>query len=280
LKRTLLLPVMLTVLLAALLSSAFAFFQEDRTYQVYLPQMAAAFFSPDADSNPAGTGNVPSIHSTYPALVSAKSALAQGFALTSEAPAPPVSEALPPQPDHALDLPEITDERPAPPAEFVARVVNGQSGLLVGVFVDGKVLLPVIQQPHGQAGYVSNRDGVITQFAPAVHYGTMGLLAHNFLSGSHFFDLETGDQVVLIFGDGALRYYHITSSERFQALNPLSTYSEFIDQSDPSQQRISSTEVFKKIYTAPERVVFQTCIEANGNASWGRLFVIGEAILD
>jgi hypothetical protein len=33
-------------------------------------------------------------------------------------------------------------------------------------------------------------------------YGVTGLLAHNYLSGRHFFGLEIGDIVQLVYGDG------------------------------------------------------------------------------
>jgi hypothetical protein len=37
--------------------------------------------------------------------------------------------------------------------------------------------------------------------------------------------------------------------------------------------QLSSTDLFNQMYTGGNKVVFQTCIYANGNWSWGRLFV-------
>ena len=37
---------------------------------------------------------------------------------------------------------------------------------------------------------------------------------------------------------------------------------------------MSVSEVFQQIYTQPDRLVLQTCIEAEGNPSWGIQFTI------
>ena len=38
--------------------------------------------------------------------------------------------------------------------------------------------------------------------------------------------------------------------------------------------RLTTAEVFTKMYTGGDRVTFQTCIVVDGNTSWGLLFVI------
>jgi hypothetical protein len=60
----------------------------------------------------------------------------------------------------------------------------------------------------------------------------------------------------------------------YQALSPSSPYSDFLDLDDPNGTRISVETLFYKVYTQNGTLVLQTCIEANGNSSWGRLFVI------
>jgi hypothetical protein len=160
--------------------------------------------------------------------------------------------------------------------EFATTVLNGNPDEVVGIFVEDLFALPVTQQPKDQPAFVSTEDNLITQFSMPNQYGTIGLLAHNYLSGKLFFDLLPGDEVVVIYGDGHSELYHITNSERFQALNPLSPYSEFIDTADSANTKLSSAVLFNHVYTTPNHLVFQTCIDANGDSSWGRLFVSAE----
>ena len=70
----------------------------------------------------------------------------------------------------------------------------------------------------------------------------------------------------IVYGDGAMKRY------RFQALDPYSPYSDFVDLSTGETQSVG--EVFELVYTGGDHVTFQTCIENSGNPSWGRLFVI------
>jgi hypothetical protein len=58
---------------------------------------------------------------------------------------------------------------------------------------------------------------------------------------------------------------------QYQALKPNSPYSTFRDLSN--DENLTAEQVFKKVYTGERRVKFQTCIEANGVSTWGRLFV-------
>jgi hypothetical protein len=140
--------------------------------------------------------------------------------------------------------------------------------------------LPVVQQTNGDAGYVSEQDQTLTQFGMPGSYGTIGLLAHNYLSGVHFPQLEENQDVIVVYGDGGQDRYRVTRIQRFQALSPHSVYSDFIDLSDPAQMVITAGDLFNLIYTQPGRVVFQTCIDANGNPSWGRLFITAEKLDD
>ena len=51
---------------------------------------------------------------------------------------------------------------------------------------------PVIQQPAGQAGYVSQQTNVVTEFSMPKKYGVTGSTCHNYLAGAEFFNLEVG----------------------------------------------------------------------------------------
>jgi hypothetical protein len=173
--------------------------------------------------------------------------------------------------------PEISEEQ-ALLDQFVGTVSGQEAGVVSGVFVPGRFSLPVVQQPAGNSSFVSPDDGTATQFGTAKGYGTIGLLAHNYLSGKLFFDLREGDEVVIVYGDGSQERYRINQIARYQALSPTSVYSDFVDLSDPAGRTLSAGEVFERIYTAKDRVVFQTCIEAEGNPSWGRIFVTAEKV--
>jgi hypothetical protein len=161
---------------------------------------------------------------------------------------------------------------------FAASIINGQAEQVVGVYVPGVFALPVFQQPADQASYVSDQDETITQFSSVNKYGSIGLLAHNYLSGERFFELGEGQDVVILHGDGHHESYRIYKIDRYQALTPTSVYSNFIDLADPTQTIITAGDVFNRIYTKPDQLVFQTCIEANGNYSWGRIFISAERI--
>jgi hypothetical protein len=157
-------------------------------------------------------------------------------------------------------------------SDFSRSVQNGQADVLTGVYVSNVLALPVAQQPYGNAGYVSNNDNVATQFRMASQFGTVGLLAHNHLSGSSFSQLAIGQEVRLVNGDGSVKYFVIVEVLRYQALQPTSPYRSF--RSLDKDETLSAEEMFKRVYFGDRHVTFQTCIEAEGNPSWGRLFVI------
>jgi hypothetical protein len=104
-------------------------------------------------------------------------------------------------------------------------------------------------------------------------YGNIGLLAHNNLSGKSFSSLAAGQQVRLVYGDGKTETFIITEVMRYQALQPNSPYSSFRNL-DTSEETLTAEQMFKKVYLGDRHITFQTCIEAYGNSSWGRLFVI------
>jgi hypothetical protein len=158
--------------------------------------------------------------------------------------------------------------------DFTATLTNGQANQVVGVYVPKVLALRVAQQPAHNLAYVTENPDYVTQFGLAAQYGTTGLLAHNYLSGSLFFNLLTGQEVDTIYGDGSIRRYSISSLRHFQALSPTDPSSNFVDIDGNNGTQISNADLFQQIYAAGDRVVFQTCITAAGNTSWGRLFVI------
>jgi len=167
-------------------------------------------------------------------------------------------------------------ETPALPdlTSFVSSVENGQSNTLRGVYVDGVFALPVIQQPSTDALYVSTAIGTLTQFELAARHGNIGLLAHDYLSGQYFSQLALGERVSLVYGKGRIETMQITKVYRYRATDPYSTTSDFTDLD--TNQHLTDYQLFSKVYLGAEHATFQTCIEQDGNLSWGRLFVIAE----
>ncbi len=167
---------------------------------------------------------------------------------------------------------------PAVPAfnDFVSTLKNGQWNVLRGVYVENILALPIVQQPAGQTMYVSGNAGEITQFNSASQAGNIGLLAHNTLAGAFFQQLTIGQEIRLIYGDGYVRKFIVTQVQRYQALEPENPFSSFrnLDQAET----LTAAQMFNRAYSGTQHVTFQTCIAAQGNFSWGRLFVIAEPL--
>ena len=157
-------------------------------------------------------------------------------------------------------------------SDFSKTVQNGEPSVLRGVYVPDVPALPVVQQPSGNAGYVSTDDGKITQFAMASQFGNVGLLAHNHLSGKSFSHLAIGQEVRLVYGNGKVEYFLIKKVLQYQALQPNSPYSSFRNLN--KDETLTAEQMFKRVYLGDRHVTFQTCIAKDGNSSWGRLFVI------
>lgn len=132
-------------------------------------------------------------------------------------------------------------------------------------------------QPAGNPAFVTSEPGVVTDFSLARTYGSIGLLAHNTLAGAAFNQLQAGQSLQLIAQDGSVAVYRIIAIEKYRALTPSSPKSDFSPLDTPGN-RMTAAELFNHIYAAGEgkRLVLQTCLEANGDPSWGRLFIIAE----
>src|SRR4030042_3197255 len=143
-----------------------------------------------------------------------------------------------------------------------------------GVYLGNNRYLRVVQQPGGRPDYVSGISGVATSFQLASRYGTIGLIAHNYLSGRYFLNVKEGEDIHILDGHGRSRRYRVTSIRQFQALEPRSPRSRFIDLE--THQTHTASEVFKEIYTGEHHLVLQTCIEKGHIKEWGRQFVIAK----
>lgn len=160
--------------------------------------------------------------------------------------------------------------------EFVSQVADGQAGILRGVYVAGVMALKIIQQSPGDVSFVSEDLGVATEFQSAAVYGVVGLLAHNFLSGELFHHLAPGQEITLVYGDSSLQKYRVMEIADFERLNPADLKSDF-RHLDSDQVR-SVEEVFYDFYSGDSHLTLQTCIEKDGDWSWGVRFIVAEPI--
>jgi len=159
---------------------------------------------------------------------------------------------------------------------FVNTVVDGNSEVIRGVYSDGVLAFPVVQQPINQPGFVSSIDEVITEFSLSGANGVTGLLAHNYLAGKYFYELNIGDEIDIIYGDGEIRSYEISQFQEYQALQPNSPQSKFVDLI--TRKEITATELFKRVYVGDHHLTLQTCIQIGEIDSWGRIFIIANPV--
>jgi len=59
---------------------------------------------------------------------------------------------------------------------------------------------------------------------------------------------------------------------QYQALQPNSPWSSFRGLNDNTT--LNAEQMFKRVYAGDRHLTFQTCIQAEGILSWGRLFVV------
>jgi hypothetical protein len=161
---------------------------------------------------------------------------------------------------------------------FIETVADGNASALRGVYVSSVMALSIVQQPAGYPGYVSTAESVATQFGIAAEVGNVGLLAHDTHAGKFFSNIKQGDLIVLVYGDGHTESFMANSIQRYQALDPLNPRSEFKDLE--TQTTYTAEQLFNNVYRGGYHVTLQTCIENNGNASWGRLFIVATPVAD
>lgn len=158
--------------------------------------------------------------------------------------------------------------------EFVDEVANGEAHELRGIYVRDVLAEKVVYQPRDNAAFVSTRPNTLTVFDMAANYHSTGLAAHNTLAGAEFALLKKDQIVYLIYGDGRVEPYIIREFLRYQALQPNSITSDFVDLE--TGDILSVSTLFLEIFDRPGDLILQTCIYADGDASWGRLFIIAE----
>lgn len=148
---------------------------------------------------------------------------------------------------------------------------------IAAVHVYNKFDAAVAYQPSSNPAFVSTEEDKLTYFSLAAKYGSLGLLAHNYLLGAQFFDLQPGDLISVEYADGYTSRYIVEDVKRYQALSPYSPYSSFVDL-DQEDVTLSAEQLFYQIYAQKGKLILQTCIEQDGIDSWGRLFIIARPL--
>ena len=161
---------------------------------------------------------------------------------------------------------------------FANEIKTGKAEELVGLYIPEILAAQVTSQPRGDAGFVNPWPNFVTVFSDASKFGSTGLLAHNYLAGQGFSQLKKHQTLNLIHGNGTTSLFVVTEILRYRAQEPNSVTSTF--KNLENGESLTASELFLKVYDRPGMVILQTCISAEGNASWGRLFIIAEPILD
>jgi hypothetical protein len=180
---------------------------------------------------------------------------------------------VPSKPDEILatkneEIPSLGD--------FVEQVVDGQAGVVTGIYAAGVMALRIVQQPESDVAYISEEDGTATQFQSAAMYGVVGLLAHNFLSGELFYNLRNGQEIALVYGDGSLQNYRIIAIDDFERLANADLQSDFRDLKAGQVRTVD--EVFFDYYSGEPHLTLQTCIEKDGVWNWGVRFIVAQPV--
>jgi hypothetical protein len=155
---------------------------------------------------------------------------------------------------------------------FVADVANDEADTLAGIYVKGIMALRIVQQPGGDPAYIDRAEGTATQFHKASLFGTIGLLAHNDLSGRYFYAITPGTDLVLVYGNGRTSRYTVSEIGDYQRLSLADLRSDFMDLT--TNEKKSADEVFAHYYQQKQTLTLQTCIAQNGVLDWGVRFIM------
>ena len=80
------------------------------------------------------------------------------------------------------------------PRKSSKRPMEGVSGIYFGK----DRFLRVVDQPAGKPEFVSSISNTATKFQLADKFGNIGLVAHNYLGGSMFHDVNLSDDIHVI----------------------------------------------------------------------------------
>jgi hypothetical protein len=160
--------------------------------------------------------------------------------------------------------------------QLLARLEADPAKFVSGIYAPGIFALPIIEQPADNDIYVSVKRNLVTLFGDAAENGVTGLLAHNFLAGALFYNLEIGGELWLVDGEEETTGYTVTNIEQFQKIDggEADTYINL-----RTQESMSTSEVFDRFYTGEPHLVLQTCLEEDDDPSWGLTFIVAQPII-
>ena len=118
--------------------------------------------------------------------------------------------------------------------------------------------IPVVQQPEGDYGFVSDDPYSLTQYEFVKRDHVVWLLAHRQSGGPYFSESAIGDPVITINGDNKATYYLISGQVEYPA---------------PEDPAVGNAIVQR---LKKNRLVLQTC---SGEDEENRLFLIGSLAL-
>lgn len=156
--------------------------------------------------------------------------------------------------------------------------LNGNAEQVVGTIVEGMFISPVMQQPESDPKWISNTENTLTSLQNARLTGDIGLAAHSHQAGAKFYDLELGQTVLIVMGDGAFLLYRVDSILQFQAVEPENPESAYIHPT--TSEILTPTELEQYLYDGSGRLAFHTDISKEGIAHWGVLVIIADLITD
>ena len=137
--------------------------------------------------------------------------------------------------------------------------------LVIILVIINSILFPVVPQ-NGNYSYVAGGDN-ITQFELA---DNQALLAHNFLTGKYFHDIELGDTIVTITDKGVNRRY---------VVNNIDIYKREGNWFYSGEEIYSHIEIFEMYYTNTAYLTLQTCVAKGTDYYWGVMFVEARLII-
>jgi len=152
---------------------------------------------------------------------------------------------------------------------------NSQMDIPILLYLNDSTILQIVQQPAENNNFVTSFPNYVTEYRTASNFGTIGLLAHSELAGQHFFQVLPGQEIKLAYSDSHTEKFIVTTIHRYQALSPNSPSTDFIELTTGDQ--LTASQLFNKVYrNQTGNLVLQTCIHADQNPTWGRLFIIAE----
>ena len=98
-------------------------------------------------------------------------------------------------------------------------------------------IIAIVDQPADQWNWISDQSGQATIFTLPAEWGTIGLLAHDYLSGKLFYDARVGDMIIY-------------NGQIYQVAETRSIGEDY-----------SRPQAFNEIYLIPNRLILQTCLD-------------------